>query len=265
MGLLSCNYPTPPRRRGSSAFRARSLSGSGRRSLLWRRRSRWSCQAGWPTTVSAISISPKLPTTVVRRVSPSGILVTVAGTGTQGFAGDGGPATSALLDSPLAVALDSAANLYVADSHNHRIRRVDAVSGIITTLSGQFDLPTALAFYPAGNLCVAEGRSHLIQRIDQASGTITIVAGSGSQGFLGDLGAATQAAIDSPYGIAFDAAGNLYFSDTHNNRLRRVDHATGIITSVAAAASLSLPRGLAMDAAGNLFIVDANNSAYPPR
>jgi hypothetical protein len=195
---------------------------------------------------------------VVRRVTPLGILTTVAGTGTQGFAGDLGAATSAQLDSPLAVALDSTSNLYIADSHNHRIRRVDSLSGTITTVSAQFDLPTAIGFDPSGNLVVADARTHLIQRIDHATGTISTVAGNGTQGFSGDQGAATQASIDSPYGIAFDAAGNLYFSDTHNNRIRRVDHTTGSITSVAGT-NLGLPRGLAADASGNLFIVDASN------
>ena len=210
---------------------------------------------------------------IVRQVSPAGMITTLAGTGTQGFAGDGGPATSALLDSPLAVAFDSAANLYIADAHNHRIRRVDAASGIITSLSAQFDLPVAIAFDGRGNLCVADARKHLIERIDHISGVVSVIAGNGTQGFSGDLGTATQAAVDSPYGIAFDSAGNLYFSDSHNHRLRRVDDATGIISSIAGTgqpgfsgdsapashAAINLPRGLAVDAAGDLFLVDSQN------
>lgn len=210
---------------------------------------------------------------VVRRVSPTGILTTVAGTGVQGYLGDGGVATAALLDSPIAVVLDSATNLYIADSHNHRIRRVDALSGTITTVTSQVGLPTALAFDPSGNLYVADARSHTILRVNLATGATARIAGNGTQGFSGDGGPATGAAIDSPSGIAFDLAGNLYLADTHNHRLRRVDHATGVITSVAgtglaafsgdhgssSGSSLNLPRGLAVDASGNLFIVDANN------
>ncbi len=210
---------------------------------------------------------------VVRRVTPAGIITTVAGTGTQGFAGDGGAATSALLDSPSSVALDAAGDLFIADAHNHRIRRVDAVSGIITTFAAQLDLPAALAIDAAQNLYFADQRRHVVQRIDHASGAMTTVAGTGTQGYAGDLGPATLAAIDSPSGLALDAAGNLYIADTHNQRIRRVDAVAGIITSVAGtgqpgfagdasaatSAAIDLPRGLALDAAGNLFLVDSRN------
>ena len=203
---------------------------------------------------------------VVRRVSPTGVISTVAGSGIQGFGGDGAAATSAMFDSPLALALDAAGNLYIADSHNHRIRRVDVASGIITSLATQIDLPSALAFDAAGDLYVADQRSHLIRRIDHQSGTVTTVAGGGTQGYSGDGGLATLAAIDSPSGIALDAAGNLYLADTHNHRVRRVDATSGIITSVAgtglpgfSGTALNLPRGLEIDSSGNLFVVDANN------
>ena len=226
---------------------------------------------------------------VVRRVSPTGILTTVAGTGVQGFGGDGGPAASALLDSPEAVAVDGAGNLFIADSHNHRIRRVDAASGGITTLAGtgqvgasangtlaknaQMDRPTAVAFDTAGNLFFADSGTHLVRRIDHATSILTTVAGNGVQGFSGDGGPALAAAIDTPSGLAVDGTGNLYLADTHNQRVRRVDAATGVITSVAGTgqpgfsgdggaagmAALRLPRGLALDAAGNLYLADASN------
>ncbi len=226
---------------------------------------------------------------IVRRVSTAGTLTTLAGTGVQGFAGDGGPATAAMLDSPSSVAIDASGNVFVADAHNHRIRRVDAVSGVITTFAGtgvvgtsangtvaaaaQLDLPSALAFDRAQNLYFADARTHVVRRIDRATTAIATVAGNGRQGYSGDLGLATLAAIDSPSGIALDSAGNLYLADTHNHRVRRVDAATGIITTAtgsgqpgfsgdgtaAATASINLPRGLALDAAGNLFIVDSRN------
>jgi DNA-binding beta-propeller fold protein YncE len=146
---------------------------------------------------------------LVRRVTPAGIITTVAGNGVQGLAGDGGAATAAELDSPTSVALDPAGDLFIADAHNHRIRRVDASTGIIATFAGgtaQLDLPSALAFDAAQNLYVADQRRHVVQRIDHASGAITTVAGNGTEGYSGDQGPATQAAIDSPSGLALDAA-----------------------------------------------------------
>ena len=212
---------------------------------------------------------------VIRRVSPTGVLTTVAGNTLQGFSGDNGPATSAQLDSPAAIAIDASGNLLLADTHNHRIRRVDAVTGIITTYAGpsQIDLPVALAFDAAQNLYFADARTHVVQRIDHTTNLIATVAGNGTQGFSGDLGPAAQAALDSPSGIALDSFGNLFLADTHNHRIRRVDALTGIITSVAgtgqpgfsgdsasaATAALNLPRGLALDAQGNLFVVDSRN------
>lgn len=226
---------------------------------------------------------------LVRRVTAAGVLTTIAGTGVQGFAGDGGPALSALLDSPDAVALDAAGDVYFADVHNHRIRRVDAASGIITTVAGTgvagagasgtlagaapLDRPTALALDGSGNLFFADAGTHLIRRVDHASGVVTTVAGTGAQGYSGDGGSAVSALVDSPWGLAVDGAGNLYVADTHNQRIRRIDARTGVVTSVAGtgqagssgdgggatAAALHLPKGLSLDAGGNLFLADSSN------
>jgi sugar lactone lactonase YvrE len=231
---------------------------------------------------------------VVRKLSSAGTISTVAGNGVQGFSGDGGPAVAAELDSPAGLALDAAGDLYIADSHNQRIREVSAATGAITTIAGtgaagfsgdggaataaQLDLPSALALDPAGNLYVADTANHRVRRIASASGLIATVAGNGIEGFAGDGGAATTAQIDSPSGLALDAAGNLYLSDTHNGRVREVSAASGAISTVAGvgvapggvqsfagdggaatAAGLALPRGLTIDAAGNLYFADSAN------
>ena len=120
------------------------------------------------------------------------VITTAAGTGEKGFAGDGGPANAALLNGPFDVAFDRAGNLYFSDTFNHRIRRVDAKTGIIAT-----------------------------------------VAGNGEAGYSGDGGPATRAALNEPYGIVLDRAGNIFVADRLNRRVRRVDVASGVITTLA--------------------------------
>ncbi|HEV2274370.1 MAG TPA: Ig-like domain repeat protein, partial [Acidobacteriaceae bacterium] len=221
---------------------------------------------------------------VIRKVDLAGIVTTFAGTGEQGFAGDGGAATSALLDSPAGVAIDAAGNFYIADTHNNRIREVRG--GTISTIAGTGEAgfsgdggsavlaalnhPTALAVDAGGNLLIADTDNHRIRKISGT--TITTVAGSGEQFFSGDGGSATAAGLDSPDGVAVDAAGNLYIGDTHNQRVRVVNPA-GTITTLAGngssaysgdggpatGASLARPRGLSVDAAGNIYFADSDN------
>lgn len=223
---------------------------------------------------------------VIRKVDTAGNITTVAGTGTQGFGGDNGPAKAALLDSPQGLAMGGG-NLYIADTHNHRIRKLNLTTGEITTIAGssagfsgdngpataaQLNLPTALALDGSNNLYIADTQNHRIRRLNLASGIITTIAGNGTQGFSGDGGPATAAAIDSPTGLAVDANQNLYLSDTHNQRIRKITAATGTITTVAgttagfggdngaaSAARLALPHGLSIDSAGNLYIADTAN------
>jgi Gluconolactonase len=222
----------------------------------------------------------------IRKVDAAGKITTIAGTGTQGFGGDDGPATAALLDSPQGLAFGGS-DLYIADTHNHRIRKLNLTTGVITTIAGssagfsgdngpataaQLNLPTALALDSSNNLYIADTQNHRIRKINLASGVITTIAGNGTQGFSGDGGPATAAAIDSPSGIAIDANQNLYLADTHNQRIRKITAATGTITTIAGAAAgfggdngaasaarLALPHGLSIDSAGNLYIADTAN------
>jgi sugar lactone lactonase YvrE len=225
---------------------------------------------------------------VIRKIDTAGNITTIAGTGTQGFSGDAGPATAATLDSPQGLALDSANNLYIADTHNHRVRKLVLATGLITTIAGstsgfsgdkalataaQLNLPTALALDTANNLYVADTRNHRIRKIDAATGLITTIAGTGTQGFSGDNGLATSANIDSPTGLALDTANNLYVADTHNHRIRKIATTTGLITTLAGtgtpgfsgdttaatSATLALPHGITIDATGNLYIADTEN------
>lgn len=216
----------------------------------------------------------------------SGIITTVAGSGTPGFGGDGGPATAAALSDPKAVAVTPNQELLIADSGNGRIRRVDA-AGVITTLAGsgvmggggdggpataaEFDSPRALAVDGAGNVYVADDNNDRIRRIDTV-GVITTVAGSTVRGDEGDGGAAVAAQLNRPRGIAVDAAGNLFIADSMNHRIRMVG-TSGVIHTLAgigregfggdggpaADAKLFSPRGVAVDPAGIVYVADTYN------
>ena len=222
----------------------------------------------------------------VRRIAPNGVINTVAGSGQHSFGGDSGQATSAALDWPAAVAGDAAGNLYIADQHNNRVRRVDR-SGVITTFAGNgqhsfggnggqaraaaLDYPCGLALDAAGNLYVSDQHNSQVRRV-RADGTIEAFAGTTAADFSGDGGPAVRAALDWPTGLALDAAGNVYVTDQFNNRIRRVAR-DGTITTFAgdgrgtfggdggpaARASLNHPADVAVDAAGNVYIADQFN------
>ena len=221
---------------------------------------------------------------VILEVNLDGLVSTVAGTGTQGYGGDGGAAVSALLDSPAGVAVDSSGNIYIADTHNNRIREVSG--GNIGTIAGTgvagffgdgaaataalLSYPTAVAVDSSGNIYIADTNNHRIREI--AGTTINTVAGNGSQTYSGDGGLATAAGLDSPNGVAVDAAFNIYIGDTHNQRVRLVTFTTGIITTLAgtgvkgftadgpaASAALARPRGVAVDTSGNVYVADSDN------
>src|SRR5688500_8664473 len=220
----------------------------------------------------------------------TGTIRTVAGTGSEGYGGDGGPATAARLNRPRFLVVAADGSLIVADTANYRVRRVDP-AGIISTIAGtgergysgdggpataaRFDDPRGLAFDAAGNLYVsnAEGSTHpTVRRIDPA-GTITTVAGGHPAGFAGDGGPATAARLNEPRSIAVRGS-TLYIADSINDRVRAVDLRSGIISTLvgtgaasfggdggpAVEAKINEPRGIALTPAGDLIIADTNNN-----
>ncbi len=192
----------------------------------------------------------------------------VAGNGTVGFSGDNGLATSAQLNSPVGIAVDSAGNLYIADSFNNVIRRVS--HGVITTVAGngaqgfsgdgglalsaQLNHPYGIAVDSAGNLYVTD-QGNNVRMV--SNGIITTVAGNGTQGFSGDGGPATSAQLNTPGGITVDSAGNLYIADSGNSRIREV--ANGVIATLA---SVKDPVSLAVDSAGNLYFTNCCSGVF---
>jgi len=178
------------------------------------------------------------------------VITTAVGTGEKGFAGDGGPATAALLNGPFDVVFDGAGNLYFSDTFNHRIRRVDARSSVITTVAGtgeggyggddgpatraSLNEPYGIAIDRAGNIFIADRLNRRVRRVDAASGVIITLAGTGEAAYSGDGGAALRAGLAEPNGLAFDAAQrHLYITDVADHRVRVVDLAAATIATFA--------------------------------
>ena len=225
----------------------------------------------------------------IRKVSgATGVITTVAGTGTIGFGGDGGPATSAHIWAPASVAIDGRGNLFFADNGNNRIRKVSAATGVITTVAGnstggysgdggaaisaQLANPNGVAVDGSGNLFIADQGNQRIRKVS-ATGVITTVAGTGARGYSGDGGPATSAQLADAFGVAADGSGNVFIAEQGNGRIRKVSAATGIITTVAGtgtigfggdggpatSAQLRSPASVAVDGSGNLFFADQGN------
>ena len=227
----------------------------------------------------------------IRRVTAStGIITTFAGTGSAGYTGDGGQATSAEIDEPLRVAVDSTGNIYFSDPNHNVIRKVTVSTGVITTVAGngtvgytgdgglatsaEINNPYGVAVDGSGNIYIADRANSVIRKVTASTGIITTVAGNGTQGYSGDGGPATSAAIYGPPGVAADSAGNIYIADANNDAIRKVTVSTGIITTVAGNhsdgfsgdggpatnASLATPAGVAVDGNGNIYIADKFNN-----
>jgi len=224
----------------------------------------------------------------LRKVNTSGIITTIAGTGTAGYGGDGGPATSALLHEPIDIAIQANGNIFIADLQNQIIRRIDPL-GIITTVAGtvgisgytgdggpatlaQINHPLGVAVDTFGNVYIADQANYCIRKVN-TSGIINTIAGTGVAGFSGDGGPATLAQIYLPCRIILDASGNIYFTDRGNSRIRKIN-TSGIINSIAGngttgfsgdggpatAAEFNNLWSLALDSSGNLFIADGDNN-----
>ncbi|MBP6821781.1 MAG: hypothetical protein KA368_09565 [Acidobacteria bacterium] len=216
-------------------------------------------------------------------------LLTVAGTGTNGFTGDGGQAISANISRPFRMTFDAAGNLYFADLNNNRVRRV-ATNGVITTIAGngtagfsgdngpaisaQLNSPLGVALDKSGNLLIADAGNNRIRRVNLGTNVITTAAGTGDTGFNGDGGPATSARISAPENVFVDKDNNIFIADFGNQRIRKVAANGATISTVAGtgtsgfsgdggqatAANLSSPTDVVVDNAGNIFICAAGNN-----
>lgn len=216
----------------------------------------------------------------IRKITSSGVVSTLAGTGAQGFAN--GPGTSASFSNPTGAAVDSAGNVYIADTGNHAIRKITS-TGVVSTLAGtgisgfvndsgtaaSFNNPNGVAVDGMGTVYVADTGNHVIRKIT-SSGVVSTLAGNGVAGFLN--GAGSAAMFNAPRGVAVDSAGNVYVGDTQNNAVRKIT-SSGMVSTLAGsstsgfangtgtAATFNAPRGVAVDIAGSVYVADLGNQA----
>jgi RHS repeat-associated protein len=228
----------------------------------------------------------------VWKVDTMGNINPIAGNGTAGYTGDHGPALSAELNNPYAVAVDASGDVYIADTNNNAVRMVDPL-GTITTIAGngtpgfqgdgevstagsgsELAAPFGLALDSAGNLYIADQYNDRIRKIDASTSIITTVVGGGTQGYIGDGGPATSIGMEWAEGVAIDSAGNIYFSDKNDQRVRMMNASTGIVTTIAGngtqgfsgddgpatSAELQYPAGIALDPSGHVYFADTTNN-----
>jgi sugar lactone lactonase YvrE len=222
----------------------------------------------------------------IRKISPSGIISTFAGTGSPGYSGDGGPATLAHLFYPVGITVDASGNIYFADASNNRIRKINT-SGIISTVAGNGSTsfsgdggpataaalywPSAVALDAGGNIYITDFSNNRVRKVS-TSGIISTFAGTGTAGYSGDGGAATLAQLSLPYGVNVNSSGDIYISDYGNHVVRKIAPSSIITTFAgtgtpgfsgdggpATAAQFNLPQGVVFDALGNSYIVDMKN------
>ena len=228
---------------------------------------------------------------VVRRVAVDGTITTVVGTGQTGGAGDGDPAREASLNQPHEIRFDRDGNLFIADTGNHAIRRVDLKTRVITTFAGsgkpgysgdggpanraELKSPISLQFSPAGDLFICDISNHVIRRADAKTGFITTFAGTGKPGPTPDGSRITGTPLNGPRSLDFDAAGNLWLATREGNQVFRFDLAKGVIQHVAGngkkgftgnggpakVATLAGPKGIAVGPNGDVFLADTENHA----
>jgi sugar lactone lactonase YvrE len=242
-----------------------------------------SAEFGLPMSIAVdapgnVYVSDQNNKVVWKITASTGVASIYAGTGTAGYSGDGGAATAATLSTPQGLALDSAGNLYIADPVNETVRKVAATTGIISTVveptsgnNGGSIFPTGVAVDSLGNLYVADDVNNKIWKLTATTGTFTAVAGNGAYDSTGDGGPATGAGLASPSGVAVDQAGNLFIATYAV--VRKVTAATGIISTVAgvqdlpgstgdgglATSALLKPQSVSLDSAGNLYVASWGN------
>jgi len=224
----------------------------------------------------------------VRKIDTSGTITTVAGNGTSGYTGDGSTATSAELNAPCGVAVDSSGNVYIADTGNHVVRKVS--SGNISTIAGnhtkgytgdtstatkaELDMPVGVAVDSSGNVYIADSGNNVVREVTVADGYINTVVGNGYADYFGDNIPALSSSLNHPLGIFLDGNGHIFIADQLNQRIRKVDLTTKIITTVAGNgiqgfagdgavatnSELQNPSWVTADSAGNLYIADMSNN-----
>jgi hypothetical protein len=233
---------------------------------------------------------------LVRKVTPAGVLSTVAGTGTGGYAGDGGAATAAELSAPSGIIVDGAGNIYIADSGNNVIREVvvgsgtepamiytvagngtaGSANGTGTATSGELNGPQGLALDPSGNLFIADTVNNVVRKVNATTKVMTTYAGTGSTGVFALSGTATSIELNEPWGLYATSDGSVYIADYGNNVIRKVD-TSGALTTVVGSGSVGYnassgpvaanttamdhPTGVVVDAAGNIIYADSENDA----
>ena len=225
----------------------------------------------------------------IRRIGKDGIITTIAGTGKEGFTGDGGHALEATFNKPHEIRFDAAGDLYIVDMVNHAVRKIAMKTGIITTLAGtgqagysgdggpaaaaQFKQPHSIQFGPEGDLYVCDIGNHVIRRIDMKTGTISTFAGTGKPGDTPDGSPIAGTPLRGPRSLDFDKEGNLWLATREGNQVFKFDLKAGTIHHIAGTgkngftghggpakeATLSGPKGITVDASGNVWLADCES------